>query len=825
MVSAEHLPAILKQLERVSGSGSQFKACCPAHDDRNASLSVGIIDGFVKLNCHAGCHPRDVWQLIEHDDERPIKQPSSKQTSSTRQIVATYIYTDATGQALYEKVRYEPKDFRLRYKGADGQYVWKEVLGPTRPDTLYRHNLLAKAQLGDTPLCIVEGEKDVLALEALGFLATCNTHGASQAGMAPKWRQHHAHLVALFKRIIVIRDNDDAGQAHALAIHATLRHARIVTCPQGKDVSDFIAAVGPQEAKAWLKGQIEAIDRPRPANPPKPPISTRIELAANPDAKALIAEISALEPIDQAIHAKRLAAQLQIPLRTINEQIALNKKDAKAKRLDAKKTHVHTAIDAAYAAIADRVVIPLDHATRRPRIEKAWLIVTNHSAGAQQVLPFWGATNTPSPWVTNAIAEVLEGAHAGFIESLDTDINVRPEITQIRLRLAMAVQNGSAGHECEVHYGPVLREGKFRVKTDLEEGYLLLRADHFVVDSSTAPTESPSAWADFKRACGATWLDFAATILAALTNRYQDSKHVTLICGSAKSGKSKVALMVGMIVEGRELMTLPLNIEKNMAHFLNSRMVLMDNVDFRMKAETMSEIARLMTSSYSTVDVRYTKAGEAGDSAFPVVTSILPDLFDSYRPLKSRTVTIHREADPDLARWVPQNWRRIARDVTPHFWWLAERYAEDASEGMIDLGDEDDCRNRAWAEARYWLEKVVCEHADDRAKAFLRDHADEQNGADDEDPFVISFDKTMTALGSADWLRASDLIEALREHASEIFQGPLGQSKRQARTLREMIARAQDGGIIGGRWRVKLRKQAGGLRYWIEPIRRQENSD
>ena len=48
---------ILHNLKKVKGGpGGQFTACCPAHDDRHASLSVSQgEDGRIFLHCYAGC--------------------------------------------------------------------------------------------------------------------------------------------------------------------------------------------------------------------------------------------------------------------------------------------------------------------------------------------------------------------------------------------------------------------------------------------------------------------------------------------------------------------------------------------------------------------------------------------------------------------------------------------------------------------------------------------------------------------------------------------------------------------------------------------------
>lgn len=50
------LGRVLARLQQVSGSGTQWKARCPAHNDSTPSLSITLgADGRVLVNCHASC--------------------------------------------------------------------------------------------------------------------------------------------------------------------------------------------------------------------------------------------------------------------------------------------------------------------------------------------------------------------------------------------------------------------------------------------------------------------------------------------------------------------------------------------------------------------------------------------------------------------------------------------------------------------------------------------------------------------------------------------------------------------------------------------------
>ncbi len=52
----------------VRRSGVGWSAKCPAHDDRNPSLSIATgDDGRCLVNCHAGCETKDVVSALGLD--------------------------------------------------------------------------------------------------------------------------------------------------------------------------------------------------------------------------------------------------------------------------------------------------------------------------------------------------------------------------------------------------------------------------------------------------------------------------------------------------------------------------------------------------------------------------------------------------------------------------------------------------------------------------------------------------------------------------------------------------------------------------------------
>jgi hypothetical protein len=57
---------VLDRLEGVKKRGESYQALCPAHEDRDPSLSVAEgEDGRVLLNCFSGCRTSDVVEALD----------------------------------------------------------------------------------------------------------------------------------------------------------------------------------------------------------------------------------------------------------------------------------------------------------------------------------------------------------------------------------------------------------------------------------------------------------------------------------------------------------------------------------------------------------------------------------------------------------------------------------------------------------------------------------------------------------------------------------------------------------------------------------------
>lgn len=211
---------------------------CPAHDDRNASLSVDRGNTGLVIFCHAGCPVNAVLDALHLTVTDLYDQPvTNGHTHDERPVVdRTYPYTDEYGTLLFEVVRLRPKGFRQRRPDGNGGWDWK--LGDTRRP-LYRLPKVLAAARAHQRVWVVEGEKDVEALEAAGQTATCNPGGAG------KWRPEHTEALR-GARVTIVADQDDTGQRHAQDVAVQLagvaRTVRIVNPAVGKDAADHLGA-------------------------------------------------------------------------------------------------------------------------------------------------------------------------------------------------------------------------------------------------------------------------------------------------------------------------------------------------------------------------------------------------------------------------------------------------------------------------------------------------------------------------------------------------------------------------------------------------------
>ena len=107
------LPGIASGLNKVRWHGNnKLSACCPAHDDRNPSLSVSDKNGKILVKCWAGCTQEEVigalrgmglWHTASrHQFDRRKRSKLKEDIHRHQGIVASGIGTIKYGVVLSE---------------------------------------------------------------------------------------------------------------------------------------------------------------------------------------------------------------------------------------------------------------------------------------------------------------------------------------------------------------------------------------------------------------------------------------------------------------------------------------------------------------------------------------------------------------------------------------------------------------------------------------------------------------------------------------------------------------------------------------------------
>jgi 5S rRNA maturation endonuclease (ribonuclease M5) len=191
----------------VQDRGDAAMVQCPAHDDGRPSLSVKRIEGSVLLYCMANCETADVVDAL------------GMQMSDLFDDESGFTYEYPGGRKVH---RTPDKQFRQDGNKAD--------------TSLYRADRL----VGAGPIWVVEGEKDVLAIESAGGQAVSSPNGASAKPERYDWEPLRGKVVH------IVTDTDPVGRKRADAVAAHLQPiAMSVSLHEplkGKDAADHIAS-------------------------------------------------------------------------------------------------------------------------------------------------------------------------------------------------------------------------------------------------------------------------------------------------------------------------------------------------------------------------------------------------------------------------------------------------------------------------------------------------------------------------------------------------------------------------------------------------------
>jgi hypothetical protein len=299
--------ALKNVLDRLAPAGqpkqtaSGWSARCPAHEDRQASLSIAEGDaGRVLLKCHAGCDHKKIVaalgleerDLFDADAKRPATTKRSSSSKPATKAGKAYATADAA-QNAYERTFGTPATVH-EYRDEQGVHVGSVIRwqrSPTekeiRPTRLHADGWRLEHMAEPRPLLgrpeivkaaggvyVVEGEKCVDAATGLGLLATTSA-GGSNAASKSDW----SPLAG--REVVILPDNDDAGRKyaadvtailHEISPPATVRVVELDGLAEGEDVADLYEACQGDDDRQALREKIERLAGQ--AEPLKPKVST-----------------------------------------------------------------------------------------------------------------------------------------------------------------------------------------------------------------------------------------------------------------------------------------------------------------------------------------------------------------------------------------------------------------------------------------------------------------------------------------------------------------------------------------------------------------------
>lgn len=276
------------RLENVQPTEDGFTARCPAHEDRQNSLSVSHgRDGRTLIHCHAGCPPSSVLKALDlrmgnlfakqgttkptkgglpsgTTNKRPLFKPlpglTLKRYVEAKQLPEEFLRS----VGVRERVKDGKPALRMEYRSADGAEAavrWRIALAGDR----FRWAAGAKPclyglwRLPETPpksIWLVEGESDC---QTLWF------HGKHAVGLpgASQWREDRdARHFEDIKTIFCVVEADRGGEAMIERLSkSTLRdRVKLIDLDGAKDVSELHV----QDPQQFYAGLFRAILRAKP---------------------------------------------------------------------------------------------------------------------------------------------------------------------------------------------------------------------------------------------------------------------------------------------------------------------------------------------------------------------------------------------------------------------------------------------------------------------------------------------------------------------------------------------------------------------------------
>lgn len=228
----------LSHLKGVKRTKDGWSALCPAHNDKNPSLSITCgSDNKILIKCFAGCSAKEIVESIGLAMQDLFTNTKPDYNRNTY-----YYYQNEAGDNIYRIVKTPSKKYIAEHPHPNGN--WVKGLGDACPVPYRLPQLLHAAE--DT-VFIVEGEKDCDSLAGLGLVATTNPFGAG------KWQNTFSNYL-VGRTCVILPDNDPIGEKHGQQVSASLRAKAscvkvigLPGLPEKGDVTDWLNKGGTKE--------------------------------------------------------------------------------------------------------------------------------------------------------------------------------------------------------------------------------------------------------------------------------------------------------------------------------------------------------------------------------------------------------------------------------------------------------------------------------------------------------------------------------------------------------------------------------------------------
>jgi hypothetical protein len=222
---------VASRLQKPKRSGPGWMACCPAHEDSTASLSINDGEKGVVFRCHAGCTQESVLNAIEalgvqirktndnghHEHREPMPVLTVQSLAAAKWLNQQmmrencchdsfrgvgFFYTNQSGGISGTKFR------KYLGHGSDGRDFSWEVGSKPCLFGLWR---LEKDLANDGRVILCEGETDALTLWQHGYTAL----GLPGASM---WREEWLAQIPESSKVYVILEPDQGGRTVEAAV-------------------------------------------------------------------------------------------------------------------------------------------------------------------------------------------------------------------------------------------------------------------------------------------------------------------------------------------------------------------------------------------------------------------------------------------------------------------------------------------------------------------------------------------------------------------------------------------------------------------------------